>query len=53
MSWWKVTAFACCFFAACIDAYLGEMFACACMFLAALIWLFMIMNDMDDRRPAC
>ena len=51
--WWKVVAFACCFFAACIDVYLGEMVAAAFMFLASLCWLFMIMNDMDvGGRPA-
>ena len=53
MIWWKVIAFACSFFAACINAYLGDMFVCVCMFLAALVWLMIIMNDMDiGGRPA-
>lgn len=48
----KVCAFVCCFMAACISAYLGEMLTSACMFLTALIWLFMILDDMDRRKPA-
>ena len=48
----KVYAFVCCFMAACINAYIGEMLTSACMFLTALIWLFMILDDMDRRKPA-
>ena len=48
----NVCGFVCCFMVACIKAYLGEMLASAYMFLTALIWLFMILDDMDRRKPA-